>query len=205
MWISITSYTILNNSKTTVHKKMTNLNNSVDIQGMGNTIDLQTVMNDFTSSYTENYIKVLNNYNSKLQESIKVVDEVKQIKPPTKRKPKSKTKNKGFEKLKNTLLREKLEDCESVVFNPKKHIHFKDLGYKSIHILSTRSQSLWKQYFSKNNIFLEKGVTSSKISKSILFDKSIVELFGKKDTSNITTKNLENKSNQQEQSQTKNN
>jgi len=164
---------------------MTNSNYGVDIQGMKNTIDLQTVMNDFSSRFTENYIKVFNYY-QQLQENVKVVDEVEQVKPTIKKKPtikrKSKTKNKGFEKIKNTLLRDKLERCKVIVYNPKKHIRFNELGYKSIHVLSSRSQKLWIEYFSKNNVYLEKGVKSSKISKSILFDKSIVKLFRKKNT-----------------------
>ncbi len=66
---------------------MTKLNNSVDIQGMGNTIDLKTVMNLYTSSFTEGFIKVYENFNTPLQEFVEVKSKVK---PLRKRTPKSK-------------------------------------------------------------------------------------------------------------------
>ena len=125
-------------------KTMRNLTNGVDIQGMGNTIDLQTVINLYTSSFTEGFMKVLENYNTPLQEFVEVKNEVKPIKKPT---SKPKSKNKGFEKLKNQLLREKLEKCNGVKFDSNTHIRVKDLRYKSIYELDKSSKKKWNEYF----------------------------------------------------------
>jgi len=158
---------------------MRNSNNGVEIQGMRNTIDLEKVMNLYTSSFTEGFMKVLENFNTPLQEfeEVNKVDSpVKQVKP----KPKTKPKNLGFGKLKNPLLRGKLESGESVTFNPKSHVRVRDLSYKSIYDLDSLSKQKWTEYFSKGNVYIDKDVTSSKISQRILFDKSIVNFFGKK-------------------------
>ena len=159
---------------------MTNLNKGVDIQGMGNTIDLNKVMNLYTSSFTEGFLKVLESYNSPLQEFVEVE---KEVKPPTIQKPKTQPKNKGFEKLKNELLREKLQQCKKVTYNPKTQVRVKDLGYKSIYVLDSMSKKKWNEFFLKGKVYLEQDVTTSRISKTILFDKSITKFFGKKDTS----------------------
>jgi len=158
---------------------MRNTLNGVDIQGMGNTIDLNKVMNLYTSSFTEGFLQVLENYNPP-SEKIEVTEN--KVKPSTVRKPKTNAKNKGFDKLKNPLLREKLQSCKSVVYNPKTQVRVKDLNVKSIYVLDSRSKKKWEQYFSKSKVYLDKNVTTSRISKTILFDKSILELFGKKDT-----------------------
>ena len=162
---------------------MRNLNNGVDIQGMGNTIDLKTVMNLYTSSFTEGYMngfmKIIENYNTPLKE---FVVEKPEVKSPTIQKPKSKTKNKGFEKLKNELLREKLQQSKKVTYNPKTQVRVKDLGYKSIYYLDSLSKKKWNEYFLKGKVYLDQDVSTSKISKTILFDKSITKFFGKKDT-----------------------
>ena len=74
---------------------MTNSTHGVDIQGMRNTIDLKTVMNLYTSSFTEGFISVLENYNTPLEQFVTVTKEVK----PTKVvKQKSNLINLGFEK-----------------------------------------------------------------------------------------------------------
>lgn len=159
---------------------MTNLTHGVDIQGMENTIDLKTVMNLYTSSFTDGFMKVLENYNTPLQEFLEVKKEGKSLNKPT---SKTKSKNKGFEKLKGELLREKLQRCTKVVYNPKTHVKVKDLKYKSIYDLDSLSKKKWKDYFSKGKVYIDKDVTSSKISMKILFDKSITKFFGKPDTS----------------------
>ena len=159
---------------------MRNLKHSVDIQGMGNTIDLQTVMNLYTSSFTDGFMNVLEKYNTPLQEFLEVKNEVKPIKKPT---SKSKLKNKGFEKLKGQLLREKLQSCKRISYNPKTHMKVKDLSYKSIYDLDSLSKKKWNQYFLKGKVYIDKDVTSSKISHRILFDKSITEYFGKTESS----------------------
>jgi len=158
---------------------MRNSNNGVEIQGMRNTIDLKTVMNLYTSSFTEGFIKLMENYNHPIQEFKeveKIIPTVKQDKP----KSKLKSKNLGFEKLKNPLLKEKLESGESITFNPQSNVRVRDLSYKSIYDLDSLSKQKWTEYFSKGNVYIDKDVTSSKISQRILFDKSIVNFFGKK-------------------------
>ena len=167
------------NSNKQNNKNMKTNVNSVDIQGMGNTIDLNKVMNLYTSSFTEGFMKVIKYYDSPLQELI--VEEIK-VKPPTIQKLKSKTINKGFEKLKNELLREKLQECKKVTYNPKTQVRVKDLGYKSIYYLDSLSKKKWNEYFLKGKVYLDQDVTTSRISKTILFDKSITKFFGKKDT-----------------------
>ena len=157
---------------------MTNSTNSEDIQRMGNTNDLKTVMNLYTSSFTEGFIKVLENYNTPLQKSI---PESKEFKPTKVVKQKSNLTNLGFEKLKNPLLRDKLLNGERVLFSPKTHVRVKDLKYKSIYDLDSLSKKKWNDYFSKGKVYIDKDVTLSKISQRILFDKSIIEFFGKTD------------------------
>ncbi|WP_289063844.1 hypothetical protein [uncultured Zobellia sp.] len=154
---------------------MRNSNNGVDIQGMGNTIDLEKVMNLYTSSFTEGFIKVMENYNTPLQEFQKLEKVTSSV---NKKRPKS--KNIGFDKLKNPLLRDKLESCESVTFNPKSHVRVRDLRYKSIYDLDSLSKKKWVEYFSKGKVYIDQNITSSKISQRILFDKSIMKFFGKK-------------------------
>ncbi len=155
---------------------MTNSNNGVDIQGMGNTIDLQTVMNLYTSSFTEGFMKIIENYNTPLQEFVEVKSKVKPLRKMT---PKSKPQNKGFEKLKNQLLRENLQKCNGVRFDSNTHIRVKDLKYKSIYDLDSLSKKKWVEYFTKGKVYIDKDVTSTKISQRIIFDKSIIEFFGK--------------------------
>lgn len=158
---------------------MKNLNNGVDIQGIGNTIDLEKVMTLYTSSFTEGFMKVLENYNTPLQEFEEVNEVISPVKQ-VKSKPKTKPVNEGFNKLKYPLLREKLESSESVTFNPKSHIRVRDLRYKSIYDLDSLSKKKWVEYFSKGKVYIDQDVTSSKISQRILFDKSIKKFFGKK-------------------------
>ena len=49
---------------------MKNLTNGVDIQGMGNTMDFKTVLTLYSSSFTEGFIKVLETYNTPINEYI---------------------------------------------------------------------------------------------------------------------------------------
>jgi hypothetical protein len=159
---------------------MRNSTNGLNIQGMGNTVDLKTVITLYTSSYTEGFIKLIENYNTPLQEFIEVKNVVKPLKKPT---LKSKPQNKGFEKLKNQLLRENLQKCERVQFNPKLHVRVRDLKYKSIYDLDSLSKKRWEDYFSKGKVYIDMDETSSKISRRILFDKSVTKFFGKTETS----------------------
>jgi len=161
---------------------MTNLNTSDDIQGMGNTNELVNLL----ETYNKGFIEIL-----KLQTNQTLVNEpvpnsnmvlVSDI-SSKKRDTTSKVINVGFEKLKNSLLKEKLQKCKKVLFNPENHIRIKDLGYKSIYYLDSLSKKKWKEYFSKGKVYIDRDITTLRISQKILFDKSITKFFGKKDTS----------------------
>ncbi len=157
-----------------------NLNNGVDIQGMGNTIELKEVMNLYSSSFTEGFLKVLENYNTPLREYEKVKIEVK---PKKVRKPKSEPIGNDFDKLKNPLLKQNLQKSKKVEFNPETHLRIKNLGYTSIYEMDKGSMKKWEQYFKDGKVYLDKGVNSSRISQRILFDKSIKDYFTKGDIS----------------------
>jgi len=101
------------------------------------------------------------------------------VKPKSKPKtitPKNKTKNSGFEKLKNPILRTELEGCKSVDYDERKFITIRELGIKSIYELDKRSRGFWNEYFSKYGVYLRSGMNTSKLSPKILFDRGIVEL-----------------------------
>ncbi|NVJ45983.1 MAG: hypothetical protein HWE07_02615 [Cytophagia bacterium] len=154
--------------------------NSVEVLGTVNTVDFERVMNQFSSSFTESFLKVMESQFGLGIESEKV-EEVKTVVVKPKSKPKtttskSKTKNSGFEKLKNPILRTELEKCKSVNYDETKFITIKELGIKSIYDLEKRSKRFWSDYFSKYGVYLRKGVNTSKISQKILFDRGIVEL-----------------------------
>ncbi len=107
-------------------------NNSVEVRGTGNTVDFERVMNQFSSSFTESFLKVMESqFGIGVQSN--VVEEVKPmvVKPKSKPKtttPKSKTKNSGFEWLKNPILRTELEVCKTVDYDERKYITIKELG-----------------------------------------------------------------------------
>jgi hypothetical protein len=158
--------------------------NSVEVLGTVNTVDFERVMNQFTSSFTtsfsESFLKVMESQFGKGIQS-ELVEEVKTlvVKPKSKPKtttPKSKTKNSGFEKLKNPILRTELEKCKTVDYDEKKFITIKELGFKSLNEMSKRSKKFWSEYFSKYGVYMRKGVKSSKLVPKILFDRGIVEL-----------------------------
>ncbi len=161
---------------------MTNLNNGVDIQGMGNTNGLVNLL----ETYNKGFIEILKLQTNQIlvnepepKSNMVLVSEISSTKGDTT----SKVINVGFEKLKNPLLREKFQNGKKVKFNPKTHIRVKNLGYKSIYVLDSMSKKKWKEYFLKGKVYLDKDVTTSRISQKILFDKSIKKFFGKKDTS----------------------
>ncbi|MCZ2845086.1 MAG: hypothetical protein O2U61_01090 [Candidatus Bathyarchaeota archaeon] len=160
---------------------MRNLKQGVEAQGVINTIDLKKIMNQYTSSFTEGFLTVMEYYNNPIRES---VDENKEVEKTQIQKTSSKPKNNGFDKLKNRLLREKLQSCSSVIFNPKLHVRISSLKYKSIYGLDSLSKKKWIDYFSKGNVYIDKDVTSSKISERILFDTSITKFFGMTENSN---------------------
>jgi len=153
---------------------------SVEVRGTGNTVDFERVMNQFTFSFTESFLKVVESqFGIGVQSN--VVEEVKPlvVKPMSKPKtttPKSKTKNSGFEKLKNPILRTELEVCKTVDYDERKYITIRELGIKSIYDLEKRSRGFWGEYFSKYGVYLRKGVNTPKISQKVLFDRGIVEL-----------------------------
>lgn len=154
---------------------MNTTKNSVEVLGTGNTVNFERVMNQFTSSFTESFLKVIESQIGREIYSTKF--EV--VKPKSKTKPtilKVKTPNGGFEKLKNTLLKTQLEKSKSVEYDESKFITIRELGIKSIYELDKRSKGFWNEYFSNWNVYLRKGVDSTKISQRILFDRGIERL-----------------------------
>ena len=151
---------------------MINKLNRVEVQGTLNTNELNQIMNLYTQSFTEGFIKVMNNYSTeRWVEPISI----------SKTKPIKGVLNKGFEKLKTPTLKSGLQSCDNVDFNPNKHIRLRDLGVRSIYDLDKRSNTLWSNYFKTNKVYLERGVSTSKISKKILFDKTLLNLLSKKE------------------------
>lgn len=157
---------------------MKNGQNRIEVQGTISTTDLTNMMNLYTSSFTnsfnEGFIRMLefqlgrNNFKEveKPKTLPKKNSKIKPIKSIT-------INNVGFEKLKNETLRGELQKCNSVKLNVNKHLTIKELGFNTIYELDKRSDKMWKDYFSKNSVYLNEDVTSSKLSKRILFDKSI--------------------------------
>lgn len=93
---------------------------------------------------------------------------------------KSKPMNSVFDKLKKPILREKLERCKSIKYDSSKHVKLKGFNYSSIYDLDKLSGKKWNKYFTKGTVYLDKDVKSSRISESIVFDKSLVKIFGLK-------------------------
>jgi hypothetical protein len=152
---------------------------SVEVLGTVNTVDFERVMNQFSSSFTESFLKVVESQFGMGIQS-KVVEEVKPkvVKPKVKSKPSpiGTVLNRGFEKLKNPILKTELERCKSVDYDTSKFITIRELGIKSIYELDKRSKGFWNDYFTKGKVYLRKGVNTPKISQKILFDRVIVDL-----------------------------
>jgi hypothetical protein len=161
---------------------MNTIKSSVEVLGTGNTVDFERVMNQFTSSFTESFLKVMEFQYGRMvptemvNEVIPTVVKPKRTVKPKSTSPKEKPVNSGFEKLKNPILKPELERCKSVEYDKTKFITIRELGIKSIYELDKRSKGFWKDYFSKGKVYLRKGLITSKISPKILFDRSIVEL-----------------------------
>jgi hypothetical protein len=167
---------------------MNNNQRSVGVLGTGNTFDFERVMNHFSSSFTESYLKVMDShFGNGIQ--LNQVEEKKPevVKPMIKNNPNPKVEpmNLGFEKLKNPLFRTELEKCKSVEYDESRFITIKELGFKTIYDLDKRSNGFWKEYFSKNKVYLKKGLNTSKISSKVLFDRTILGMIkGKKSEQN---------------------
>ena len=79
--------------------------------------------------------------------------------------------------LSNPILREQLEHCNTIRYNPSKHVKFLDLKYNSIYKLDKLSRKKWLEYFKTSGVYLNKDVKSSRISQRILFDNSLLSVF----------------------------
>lgn len=84
-----------------------------------------------------------------------------------------------FGKLKNPLLRNRLNIGKKVKYDNKKHITIRELGFKSIYEMDKRSKKFWENYFSKFSVFLNEDLNDSVLSKRILFDKNILKFLKK--------------------------
>jgi hypothetical protein len=149
-------------------------------------VDVSNILSELSSShhiYLSLVDRILNQSSNSINSEQQKIPVEKSVKP-TKKPIKPKTKNEGFDKLKNNLLKGKLQSCRVVKYNPKKHIRTSETHYSSIYDLGKLSNTKWKEYFSKGKVYLDKDRTNLKsISKKILFDKEILNYFSK-DTTN---------------------
>lgn len=91
-----------------------------------------------------------------------------------------KIKNKGFERLKNPILRHELERCNKTPYSSEKHLKIEDLGYKTLHQIDYLAQSRWIKYFSNGGkVYIQSRANNLPLSSQILFDNSILNYFGK--------------------------
>jgi hypothetical protein len=91
-----------------------------------------------------------------------------------------KIKNKGFERLKNPILRHELERCNKTPYSSEKHLKIEDLGYKTLHQIDFLAQSRWIKYFSNGGkVYIQSRANNLPLSSQILFDNSILNYFGK--------------------------
>jgi len=158
--------------------------NGVEVRGTVNTVDFERVMNQFSSSFTKSVIENLTESFLKVMESqfgIGIQPQLVEVMNPIVVKSESDSfntisKNSGFGKLKNQLLKSELQNCGYVDYDESKHITVRELGYKSIFDMDKMSIKFWKSYFLKNCVYLRNGIDSSKITSKILFDRGIVEL-----------------------------
>ncbi|MCX6194296.1 MAG: hypothetical protein NTX34_07425 [Cytophagales bacterium] len=91
-----------------------------------------------------------------------------------------KVKNKGFEKLKNPILRHELERCNKTPYYSEKHLKIEDLGYKTLHQIDFLAKSRWIEYFSNGGkVYIQSRGNKLPLSSQILFDLSILNYFGK--------------------------
>jgi hypothetical protein len=91
-----------------------------------------------------------------------------------------KVKNKGFEKLKNPILRHELERCNKTPYYSEKHLKIEDLGYKTLHQIDFLAKSRWIEYFSNGGkVYIQSRGNKLPLSSQILFDLSILNYFGR--------------------------
>ncbi len=91
-----------------------------------------------------------------------------------------KIKNKGFERLKNPILRHELERCNKTPYSSEKHLKIEDLGYKTLHQIDFLAQSRWIKYFSNGGkVYIQSRANNLPLSSQILFDNSILNYFGR--------------------------
>lgn len=157
---------------------MSSIKSSVEVRGTVNTVYFERVMNQFSFSFTESFLKVVESQfgmgiQSNVVEEVKVKPTVVKSKGKKKPTPKVENLNIGFEKLKNPILRTELEKCKTVDYDGSKFITMRELGIKSLYELDKRSKKFWNEYFSKSEVYLRKGMNTSKLSPKILFDRTI--------------------------------
>lgn len=91
-----------------------------------------------------------------------------------------KIKNRGFEKLKNPILRHELERCSKSPYQSEKHLKIEDLGYKTLHQIDFLAKSRWIEYFKNGGkVYIQSRANKLPLSSQILFDNSILKFFGK--------------------------
>lgn len=90
------------------------------------------------------------------------------------------TKNNGFENLKNAELKFEFENCMKVKFNPRKHFKLSSLGFKTIYQLDNLGKRRWSEYFNSGGmVYIISYSTKLPLYKRILFDRKIKKFIGK--------------------------
>jgi len=88
--------------------------------------------------------------------------------------------NKGFEKLKISVLKSELQSCSKIKFNNKKHYTIRQLGFKTIYKLSSKGNKRWDKYFQDGGkVYIKSYSTREPMCDRILFEKKIKKYIGK--------------------------
>lgn len=92
---------------------------------------------------------------------------------------KFKVRNIGFERLKDSILKFKLQTCSKVTYNKRKHYTIRELGFNTIYKLTTKGIKRWEKYFSDGGkVYIKSYSTREPFCDRILFEKKINKYIG---------------------------
>lgn len=87
--------------------------------------------------------------------------------------------NKGFEKLKISILKSELQSCSKIKFNSRKHFTIRQLGFNTIYKLSSKGNKRWDKYFKDGGkVYIKSYSTREPMCDRILFEKKITNYIG---------------------------
>ncbi|MFN6321256.1 MAG: hypothetical protein ACK4YE_06850 [Bacteroidota bacterium] len=90
-----------------------------------------------------------------------------------------KIKHKGFEKMKDSGIKYKLQSCSKVIYNKRKHYTIKELGFNTIYRLSSKGNKRWDKYFQDGGkVFIKSYSTHEPMCNRVLFEKKIKKYIG---------------------------